>query len=61
MLDPMRAATRTADGKVVLYFRETGERFERWSVDAREMLATGAYTLDAPPAVNTTPREKANA
>ena len=37
---------RTQDGKVVLYDASTGERFARWPIDAREMLATGAYTTD---------------
>jgi len=35
-------------GKVVVYRLDTGEAFERWPVDAREMLATGAYTRTAP-------------
>ncbi len=42
--------SRTSNGKVVLYHASTGERFERWPVDAREMLATGAYTTDTPDA-----------
>jgi hypothetical protein len=39
---------RTPEGKIVLFHGETGERFERWPVDAREMLACGAYTTDDP-------------
>lgn len=30
-------------GQVVLYERATGHRLVRWSVDARELLATGDY------------------
>lgn len=37
---------RTPEGKWVIYARATGDRFERWSVDARAMLATGEYTAD---------------
>lgn len=33
-------------GKVHLYDRITGQRLERWPVDARELLATGGYTTD---------------
>lgn len=33
-------------GKVHLYDRVTGQRLERWPVDARELLATGGYTTD---------------
>lgn len=33
-------------GKVVLYDRISGQRLERWPVDARELLATGGYTTD---------------
>ena len=43
---------RTQDGKVVLYDASTGERFARWPIDAREMLATGAYTTDTLQATN---------
>lgn len=38
----------TPEGKVVLFSSATGERFERWPVDAQEMLATGAYSSEAP-------------
>lgn len=31
-------------GKVVVYDRATGQRLERWPVDARELLATGGFT-----------------
>ncbi|WP_373069755.1 hypothetical protein [Gemmatimonas sp.] len=41
-------------GKWVLYDRTTGAAFWRWPVDAREMLATGAYTVD-PPSLDATP------
>jgi hypothetical protein len=33
-------------GKVHLYDRITGQRLDRWPVDARELLATGGYTTD---------------
>lgn len=33
-------------GKVTLFDRITGQRLERWPVDARELLATGGYTTD---------------
>lgn len=35
-------------GQVVLYDRATGQRLERWPVDARELLATGGFTVDTP-------------
>lgn len=35
-------------GMAVLYRISTGERFERWPVDAREMMATGDYTTQSP-------------
>ena len=35
-------------GMHVIYSAETGERFERWPIDAREMLETGAYTREIP-------------
>lgn len=35
-------------GKVVLYRVEGGERVERWPVDARELLGTGEWTVEAP-------------
>lgn len=34
-------------GKVLVY-KKDGEVFERWPVDAREMVATGDYTHEAP-------------
>ena len=37
-------AERTPDGKVVLFLKSTGQRFERWPVDAREMMNTGDYS-----------------
>lgn len=33
-------------GKVTLFDRVTGQRLERWPVDARDLLATGGYTTD---------------
>lgn len=55
---------RTLEGKDVLYLRATGQRHDRWPVDARAMLATGAYTADpsdlglsAPPAPASAPSE----
>lgn len=39
---------KTPDGKVELFAISTGQRFERWPVDARDMLASGAYALDPP-------------
>lgn len=44
----MATSDRTPEGKVVLIRASTGERFERWPVDAREMLATGEYTQGQP-------------
>ena len=35
-------------GKVIIYHVETGEAFERWPIDAREMLSTGDYTQEVP-------------
>ena len=35
-------------GKWVLFSKETGERFERWPIDGKAMLACGAYTRDVP-------------
>jgi hypothetical protein len=40
--------TFSPEGKVVLYDRATGQRLERWPVDARELLATGGFTADTP-------------
>jgi hypothetical protein len=37
---------RTTEGKLVIYRVSTGHRFERWSVDARDMLLSGDYTAD---------------
>jgi hypothetical protein len=39
---------RTPEGKVILFRISTGDAFERWPVDARDMLATGDYTTDPP-------------
>lgn len=41
-------STFSPEGKVVLYDRATGQRLERWPVDARELLATGGFTADTP-------------
>lgn len=40
--------TFSPEGKVVVYDRATGQRLERWPVDARELLATGGFTADTP-------------
>lgn len=37
---------RTPEGKWVLFHRATGQRLERWSVDARAMMGSGDYTAD---------------
>ena len=37
---------RTPEGKMVLYRTRDGQRFERWPIDGRSMLATGEYTAD---------------
>jgi hypothetical protein len=36
----------TPPAMVTLYDRVTGQRLERWPVDAAELLATGGYTTD---------------
>lgn len=36
----------TPSGKWILYSRISGQRLERWPVDARGMLASGEYTAD---------------
>lgn len=36
---------RTSGAKIALYNVETGQRTERWPVDAREMLARGGWSL----------------
>jgi hypothetical protein len=36
---------RTSGTKVALYHTETGQRIERWPVDAREILQRGEYAL----------------
>jgi hypothetical protein len=53
----MTTFARTPEGKVVLFRTSTGDRFERWPVDARDMLASGDYTLGEPsaPPVATAP------
>lgn len=44
----MLPEARTPEGKVVLYHRASGQRMERWPVDARDMVRSGDYTTDAP-------------
>lgn len=39
---------RTPEGKVVLYRTSDGQRFVRWPIDARDMLASGEYTAVPP-------------
>lgn len=42
---------KAPSGKWWIYHRETGERHERWPIDARDMLDTGEYSMfpaDAP-------------
>ncbi len=34
--------------KVLVFHKETGEAFERWPIDAREMLAQGSYQMHPP-------------
>lgn len=42
---------RTPEGKWVLYHGTTGQRIERWPVDARGMLVSGDYLAAPAPAV----------
>lgn len=44
MPDPIK----TSQGKVVLWERASGQRLERWPVDARGMVAQGDYTFEPP-------------
>jgi hypothetical protein len=46
---------RTPDGKWVLFRVATGERLERWPVDARPLIATGEYTTDPLPGPDALP------
>jgi len=46
---------RTPEGKWTLYRRTDGQRYERWPVDARAMLATGEYTADPPTGIDSQP------
>lgn len=39
---------RTKEGKVVIYDASTGQRLERWPVDARAMVASGEF-VEFPP------------
>jgi hypothetical protein len=34
--------------KVLVFHKETGEAFERWPIDAREMLGSGSYQMHPP-------------
>lgn len=53
---------RTKYGKRVIYHSETGQRIERWPVDARAMVECGEYTAtppdDAPPVDPPTPKDE---
>ena len=40
--------TRTPEGKWRIYERTTGQVLDRWPVDARGMLESGAFTADPP-------------
>lgn len=42
------ATSRTSGTKVALFHIETGQRIERWPVDAREILQRGGYALTPP-------------
>ena len=44
----MATEAPSTPGKWVLFSKETGERFERWPIDGKAMLACGAYTRDVP-------------
>lgn len=46
---------RTPRGKWVIYRADTGERLERWPVDARGMLETDEFTAEAPGGGEDTP------
>ncbi len=47
--------------KVLIWHKETGECFERWPIDAREMLGQGSYQMHEPgseaPAPETEPQQ----
>ena len=45
---------RTPEGKWVVFDRATGQRLERWPVDARAMLASGDFTATTPDDSETT-------
>lgn len=40
----MPLAPSTKDGKIIIIFKKTGEKFRKYPVDAREALMTGDYT-----------------
>jgi len=44
----MSKPQRTPEGKWAIYHAVTGQRIDRWPVDARGMLATGEYTATPP-------------
>ena len=52
MIDPRRMdlpqipqMPAAGPNKVIVFHKETGEAFERWPIDAREMLAEGSYQM----------------
>ena len=60
MADKQAAPVAKPAAKWVLFNTSTGERIERWPVDARAMVACGEYTTDTPaghiePAATVTP------
>lgn len=55
MIDPRRMdlpqipqMPAAGPNKVLVFNKETGEAFERWPIDAREMLACGDYQMHQP-------------
>lgn len=52
---------RTSEGKVALYRVSDGQRFVRWPIDARDMLASGSYTVVPPNAPETDSSSSATA
>jgi hypothetical protein len=43
---------KTAEGKWVVFDQATGRQLERWPVDAKLLVESGAYTLDPPEGVD---------
>ena len=39
---------RTADGKSILWNKKTGQRIERYPIDASAMLASGEFSAEEP-------------